>query len=114
MVSPGESATIASLSVVAESKRISTLPPGKSVACAVTRPVLSKSGTLHHVTVKALAAELTKIPPPFAGSRSAKKSAARGGPLKTRPSERSVLASSPRVKLRLPSELTNTELRAAP
>jgi hypothetical protein len=46
--------------------------------------------------------ELTKMPPLRLGSRSAKNSAARGGPDSTRPSERSSLPTSPRVKVRFP------------
>ena len=70
--------------------RTSTAPPASRLACAVTRPVASKSGTAHQVTVKASGAALTKTPPPAEGSRSAKKGATRGTPVRTRPSDRAV------------------------
>jgi hypothetical protein len=102
------------LSVVEASMRISIEPPARRLAWAVTFPVASKSGTSHHVTVNASEAAPTKIPPPFAGSRSAKNGATRGAPARTRPSERASVATSPSPKVRLPSELTNAEVREAP
>ncbi len=113
-VAPGESATTASFRVVEASMRTSTAPPARRLACAVTRPVASKSGTAHQVTVKASGAALTNIPPPAEGSRSAKKGATRGTPVRTRPRDRAVVATSPSPKVRLPSELTKAEARAAP
>ena len=89
-VAPGDRATTASFSVVEASIRISTAPPGRRLACAVTLPVASKSGTAHQVTVKASGAAFTKTPPPADGSRSAKKGATRGAPESTRPRERAV------------------------
>ena len=80
----------------------------------MTLPVASKSGTAHQVTVKASGAAFTKIPPPAEGSRSAKKGATRGAPERTRPRERAVVATSPSPKVRLPSEFTKAEARAAP
>ena len=113
-VAPGDRATTAFLSVVEASMRTSTAPPARRLACAVTLPVASKSGTAHQVTVKASEDALTKMPPPADGSRSAKKSAIRGAPDSTRPSERALVSTSPAPKVRLPSELTKTLGRAAP
>ena len=94
---------------------ISTLPSGRSVACAVTDRVESNARTPHQVTVYWSDAAFTKILPlPVVGSRSAKNGATRGGPASILARLRSLLllSSSPRVML--PSEFTKAAVWPVP
>ena len=89
-------------------------PFANSTACTVTVCGRSKPGTAHHVTVVASAALSKKTSPPADGSRSAKNGAIRGAPDASRSSPRSVDALSPSSNVRLPSELTNSDVKRRP
>ena len=112
-VRPGDSATMPSPRSAAP-KRNSMAPFENSTACAVIVCGRSKPGTAHQVTVVASGALSKKTRPPADGSRSAKKGAIRGAPEARRPRPRAVDALSASSNVRLPSELTNSDVKRRP
>src|SRR5438046_4231388 len=85
-------------------------PSGKRLAwkvCFGPMPEVSHSGTPAQLTTKRLESANTRTPPAVCdGSRSSNKGEMRGGPEVVRPRPRAVLALSPAVNVRLPSEFT--------
>ena len=111
---PGDTATSASASVTSGPNFTSIAPVANSEAWTVVVCVESKPRTPHQVTVNASAAASTKTRPPVDGSRSAKNGATRGGPPRRRAKPRVVDVASASSNVRLPSELTNTEVNERP
>ena len=111
---PGDTATSASVSVTSGPNFTSIAPVANSDACTVVVCVESKPRTPHQVTVNASLAASTKTRPPVDGSRSAKNGATRGGPPSRRAKPRVVDVASASSKVRLPSELTNTDVNERP
>ena len=110
---PGDSATMLSRRSAAPNRN-SIAPFANSTACTVIVCGSPKPGTAHQVIVTASGALSKNMRPPADGSRSAKNGAIRGAPEARRSSPRVVDALSASSNVRLPSELTNSEVKRRP